>query len=449
MNAPTFRADGLMDAVRALRPGAAGQTHAGAFFLPALAYETDNLAATIVDRPAEDALAPGFEIEGDPDETVLNECDRLDVSLHFGDAVRWARLHGASAILVLARDGAPLDEPLDPDRLERIDDLLPFPGDAITAEPGAYADPAQRNYGLPERYRLSPSNGADGFTVHESRLLCFGGDPLPRARAYGVRLHWSGRSALAGCMADLDRYRAGLRLAEQILQRKQQPIYGMAGLSELLATAEGKGFVQEKLALVDAVRGLLNTVAIDAGGGNRDHPDGDNYTIIDLALGGIDAVLGKLELALCASARMPGVVLLGQEIRGLGSVGAGEQSVYHGYLGTIRQRTVRPPLERLVNLVWAQRSLRATAPDRWRIKWRPFWSPTEAELADVALKKAQARKTAMEAVTALVDTQLAGPEETRALARATAFPELVEGAPPEPEPELPDDTDETAAAGEA
>lgn len=446
MTAPTLRADGLLDVVRGLRPGAAGQTYAGAYFLPALLYETDGIARNIVDRPAEDAISRGFVVEGDADAVVLNELDRLDAFQHLTDGLRAARLEGASAVLMLAEDGGALEDPLDPARLRRLDDLLVFPRTGITPGSDLYDDPRRREYGRPLRYMLTPAHGGAGFWVHDTRLLKLTGDPAPPSGRLGATLHWEGRSALDGCRSDLERYRAGLRLAEAVLERKQQGIYGMAGLAELLATVEGKQFVQEKLALVDAVRGLLNTVAIDAGPGNKDGT-GDTYQIADLSVGGIDSLLNSLKIALCASSGFPAPILFGEDLRGLGTVGTGEQTIYHAKVRAIQERNVRPAIETLAPLIWAQAEVRASEPTFWRVDLNPLLAPSEAEEADVALKKAQARKVAAEAVQVALDTGAVSPEEGRDLLRETAFEQLPAGPPPEPE--LPDDTTEADGGADA
>lgn len=441
-----------MDVVRGLRP-ANGQDGFG-FFMPAFTYENDGVAATIVDRPAEDAISRGFKIEGDEDETVLNEMDRLNATIHFTDAMRWARLYGASAILVLARDGRSLGQPLDLSKLQIIEDLVVYSGDMIQPETERYADPTVRNYGLPMRYRLSPMQG-NSFVVHETRLIKFTGDPMPPSRKMSVLLPWQGRSCLEACRSDLARYRAGLTLSRQIMERKQQAVHAMAGLSELLASQEGQDLVRQKIALTDAVRGVLNGITIDGGPGNG-VGDGDDYKIIDLSLGGIDSVMGEFRDALAGSSRMPQVVLFGSDVQGLGSVGAGEQGIYHALVKSIQERGVRPAMEEFAGMIWAQTSVPQSEPEKWRLVFSALWSPTEVEMADIGLKKAQERKTHMEAVQITLDSYLVSPEEAREAA-TMAFPELeldpakVPEQPPEPDPNdtLPGGTGEGAGGPDA
>ena len=438
-----LRLDGLMDVVRGLAPVGYNQQGLSSFHLPAYAYETDGLAAVIVDRPAEDAVSRGWAIEGDDNATIANELDRLDATIHLTDAIRWARLYGASAILMLTEDGAALDQPLDPGNLRLITDLVVYTGDTIEPETERYSDPRFRSYGLPVRYRLAPEHGGT-FTVHESRLIPFRGDPLPRQARYGARLPWAGRSCLEGCQRDLDRYRAGLTLARQVFERKQQGVHQMAGLTELLATAEGTALVRAKIALTDSVRGVINGITIDGGPGNGVANSGDDYKIIDLSLAGIDSVLGEFRDAISATTRIPQTVLFGSDVKGLGSTGSGEQSMYHALVKSMQERSLRPAIESLAGWIWSQKAVPEAEPEHWQLRFNGLWSPTDLEIADVKTKEALARKVHMEAVVAMLDGQLVTPEEARDMARL-AFPELPEGSPPVQE-ELPDDPTEVDRA---
>lgn len=433
MNKST-RDDGLYDVVRGLRP----YTDTGAAYtLPDELYQRDGIAATVVDKPAEDAMAFGFEIEGDEGDLVLNEMDRLYASIHLTDAIRFARLYGASAILMLVQDGAPMNAPLVPENVRQLDDLIVYEGSKIFAETDRYNNPAFRNYGKPIYFRITPNEGLP-FVVHESRLIKFSGLPAGGHARFGV-MPWPGRSVLETCIDSIKRYRDGLRLAKYIMERKQQAVHSMTGLSEMLQSAEGKAIVQEKILMTDSVRGLLNGVTIDGGPGNG-QGDGDKYTVIDLSLGGIDSVLGEFRDAISADTRIAQTVLFGSDVKGLGSTGTGEQSIYHSLVKNIQERDLRPAMEQLAAIIWAQRTVAASEPERWRIKFHPLFSPSARDVAEVDQMRANARKVHMEAVISAASGYLITQDEAR-LAANIAFPELEldKGKAPDFPDELPDD----------
>lgn len=435
MNAirPT-RNDGLMDVVNSLRPYANTAAAYGNFFLAEELYESDGIAATIVDKPADDAVSCGFTIEGDEGNFVLNEFDRIDATVVFTDAIRWARLHGAAGILLLVQDGRRLDEEINIDNINIVEDLVAYRGTSIFPEQQKYSDPQKKNYGQPIFYRLTPEHG-DPFIVHENRLLKFGGD-ISRGSRISSALPWAGNSVLHRCRRDLERYRTGLWLAEQIMRRKQQAVHAMAGLSEMLATDEGQSIVQKKIALTDAVRGVLNGITIDGGPGNG-QGDGDKFNIIDLSLGGIREVLGEYRDALAASSKMPQTILFGSDIKGLGSTGIGEQSIYHSVVRSIHERMMRPAIEYLAGLLWAQRAVAQIEPETWQLQFGSLFSPSAKEMAEVEDIKARTKKTVMEAITMARDIEAISLEEGRE-ATDIAFPEMLLK---DREFKLPDDPD--------
>jgi hypothetical protein len=58
-------------------------------------YLTNGLAQKIIDRPSDDAVQRGIEIEGDEDNVMSDEFDRLQVMAKIANALRWSRLFGA------------------------------------------------------------------------------------------------------------------------------------------------------------------------------------------------------------------------------------------------------------------------------------------------------------------------------------------------------------------
>jgi phage-related protein (TIGR01555 family) len=395
--------------------------------LPSQLYDTDGLAAIIVDRPAEDALASGFVVEGDEEETILNEIDRLDAVQHLTDAERWARLDGAGAVLMLVDDGLTLEQPMDLGRLKQVSDLMSYSVTAISADEERYQDPARRNYGEPVYYKMQPRQGQP-FRCHESRLLRVSGAPLASGNSSHT-IPWMGRSALAGCYDDLRNYREAMRLSRAILERKQQPVHNMSGLAETLALPDGEGerIIASRLRNVDFTRSLFTTVAVDGL---------DKFSVLDAAVSGIDALINSFRIGLSASTAMPVPILFGEGLSGLGNSGSGEQGIYHGRLRTIQERSLRPAMEYLISILWAQKAVGRPEPQKWRLVFNPLWSPSEKELAEAESIRATAKKTEAEALVVLGDGQMLTPEESRAYA-AKRWPEL--GIQAEFQSVMPDD----------
>src|SRR5580765_7941874 len=75
-------------------------------------YLTNGLAQKIIDRPSDDAVQRGVDIEGDDDKLMNDEYDRLQVMAKLANALRWSRLLGGAVFLLIAKDGGDLNEPL-------------------------------------------------------------------------------------------------------------------------------------------------------------------------------------------------------------------------------------------------------------------------------------------------------------------------------------------------
>lgn len=380
-------------------------------------YIQNGIATTIVDRPADDCFASGLEIEGDDDGLMFEEYDRLSVLATFSDAVRWARLFGASCILILAKDGGEWHDPLNLDTLDIVEDLQIFDLRHIKPADLLYTDPTDPKFGKPQLYNVNPPGGVT-FRVHESRVLPITGEPLPIV-SNKSNVWWLGRPALAACWDDIARYQQGLYWTNKLLERKQQSIYSMEGLGELFAQGLD-AIVSKRINLVDMVRNNLNSVVVDKQ---------DGYTIENLGLDNVQNVLMEYQVAICASSRFPSVLLFGKSATTLNASGAGELEQYYGMVGLIQSRIASPALEQLTSILWLQKHLKSKIPDTWEIKFNPLWKPSAKEQADTELVSAQAKSTEVSMLLTLVDAGIMMPEEARTIV-INKYPEFEFAATP-------------------
>jgi phage-related protein (TIGR01555 family) len=366
-------------------------------------YIANGIAATIVDRPADECFSKRIEIEGDDDELMEDEYDRLAVSSTFANAVRWARLFGSSCILIMASDGGGWADELNLDRLDTVEDLIVYDSRYIRPTERLYTDPANPLFGKPEYYFIRPQDGAE-FEVHETRIIPFTGDPLPLTNHKTNTLPWwQGKPVLLSCKNDIQRLVSAYHWTIKLLERKQQGIYGMEGLGELFSQSMDD-IVTKRINMVDHVRNILNSVVIDSK---------DTYDIKNLGLDGLDAVISELQIAICASSKFPSVILFGKSVSSLNVTGAGELENFYSMCDNIRHRICLPNLERLTSILWLQRSMKSKIPDNWVVKFPPLWQPTEKEQADTEAVKATAQATEVNSLITLMDAQIITPEELR------------------------------------
>ena len=367
-------------------------------------YELGGLAARVVDMPADAAISRSIEIEGDEEDTISNEIDRLKLLPAFADMVRWSRLFGGSVMVLITDDGSRLSEPLEPSRINRIDEVRIFDLSQISPTANRYSDPTKPNYGRYSSYRLN-IGAVSGLLdsqveIHESRLLFMGGEPLPERLKNG--LHWTGRSAVRTVYPKIRDYQKSLTWASLILERKQQSVHKMKGLAPALeAGLENK--IRERINLVERSRNILNGVAVDSE---------DDYNILNADLGGIVDVLDEFKIAISADVNIPVAILFGQSAKGMNATGQSDFESYYDLIEGIQQYKIKPVLEKLIELLMFQKHIKPF--EKWKIKFPSLNTPTDKELADVRKMNADAAKVEIGRLIDLVDSGALSIEELRA-----------------------------------
>jgi len=366
-------------------------------------YVGSGIAQKIIDRPSDDCFQRGLIIEGDEEGSIYDEIDRLSVYSRMSDAVRWTRLYGGAAILIIVKDGGDFSTPLNYDTIDEIIELKVYDITCIKTTEYLYTDVNDLiKFGQVEYYDISPP-GVSQFRVHETRLIFMSGEPLPLKQSVRQGLAWIGRSALEGCIDDLSRYDQALQWTIRLLERKQQGIYQMEGLGDLFAE-QADDQVSKRINLVDLVRGNLNSVVVDAK---------DSYTIENLGLDGVQSVIQEYQTALSASSNIPVVILFGKSTTGLNATGAGDLESYYGMVSHIQQVIAKPCLEKIISLLYIQRSYTDKLPDTWHIVFNPLWVPSEIEVATTNKTNQEANNTEVTMLMTLLTNGIISPDEIR------------------------------------
>lgn len=362
-------------------------------------YAEGGLPARVVDMIPDTAVSRGVEITGD--DRVRGELDRLKALPALADAWRWARLTGGGAIVVVAKDGRALRDPLNLESLDQLLELKVFTLDDVSATEKRYTDPNEANFGMPEVYRVRTQASGSvvaEFFVHESRLIEVPGDPLP-AKLNRKGIPWAGRPAVARAFRAIRRYSEGLHWALRLLEKKQQAVHKMKGLAEAIA-AEMEAAIRKRVEMVDAVRNALNGVAVDSE---------DDYQILSSDMGGVKDTLAEFQIALAAETGIAVTLLFGRSAAGLNATGDGDLEGFYNGVAMGRAAKVNPALERLVSLIRAQRTLAGGGEaqgEAWSIAWPPLKPATAKEEAEVRKANAEAQAREMEALSAAVDNGL-------------------------------------------
>lgn len=357
-------------------------------------YELGGLSAKVIDCPADLSISRGIEIEGD--KVLLYELERLAFLPNISDAIRWARLYGGSAILMISDDGL-LNEPLNVARLTKVSELRVFGLDQISPTAKRYLNPKKVNFGQYESYYINTAVNAQ-IEVHESRMLFVSGDPLPERMKNGI--HWKGRS-VATVFDKIRLYENALRFSTEILKRKQQPVHRMKGL----ATAISSGLepqIRQRVSMVENARNALNAVVVDAD---------DDYSIINTDLGGVVDLLDEMKVAIAADTGIPVSVLFGQSAKGMNATGENDLEGLYDLVEGIQQNKIKPVAEKLLEIVILQQHVKAN--NDWRVVFPSLKTPADRELADVAKIKADTENAKLKRLLDLTEIGAMSNDEVR------------------------------------
>lgn len=368
-------------------------------------YTYNGIAKSIIDIPADEAMRNGFEVEFEGDDDAINRqvqslCEDLDVQYKFSEALAWADLYGGSVIVVMADDGRMIDEPLNYDSLRRIEKLKVFDKTNIVGAK-QYQDASAPQYMDVEQYYIN-TFGSNPMWVHESRVLRFDGGRLPLYQR-NRRLGW-GAKRFESIKDEIDRYCNGHEYALQALTRLSQDVVKLDGLTNILATEGGDVAVQKRMQMIDMVRSMMNSIAIDGA---------DEYDRKGLSLSGIKELLEQFEIAICSCTGIPATKLFGRSPQGMNATGKADLENYYNMVEGIQKNKVRPNLVRLVEMLGACRDYNLNLPETWHIEFEPLWNLSKSEKADIDKVKADAQRTKAEAINTLINAQVLDVTEAR------------------------------------
>lgn len=391
-------------------------------------YIHNGFARTICDVPAEEMTRAGFTIGGDsitPEQKqqLKSKLEELNAMTHIADALKWRRAFGGAIIVMGLDDGGELTDPLDESKLKEIEFMRVY--DRFEAYPEErYNDPSEKKYGEVEIWKITPRNNIQAYEVHESRVLIFDGESVPNYVRYSND-GW-GASTIQACLVQLKRLDRAYQFANLLLERMQQAVHGIPGLTELVQTTKGTESVQKRIEVVDRVRGALNTIVIDAE---------ETYEVKNLSLTGAQEILDRNSEALSAISRIPVYVLMTRSPGGLNSTNASGQAAWHAQVASWQISQMKPQCDKLVSWIRLIESGGESDGGDYTLEFNPLSELTEVEQSEVDYKKAQAIKTTADALNVFVAAGSMDQDEMREQA-----PEEweLEGPAPEPEDEPPE-----------
>jgi phage-related protein (TIGR01555 family) len=382
-------------------------------------YHEDDIAARIVDAPAEHMLrgwidlkiqdeeaatpgvvaalpgvkpaAPSLELDGlEASTATLEKLKDLKAEAAFLEALVWEGVFGGSAILIGADDGRPLEEPLDLDNVADVRflnvldrrDLIPWRW---------FSDPRAADYGEPELYQLAPSwrpgFRAKGevqppppvFYVHASRLIVFPG--LRASRRAKMRNNGWGMPSLSRAYNALRQFNANWSAVGNILQDASQGVFKIKGLIDMIAAGAQEELLT-RLELIDTGRSVARSLVIDA--------EDESFERKDTTMSGLPQILDQTSTRVAAAAKMPVTILMGRSPAGMNATGESDSRNWYDTLEVERTTKLLPRMTQLLRVIFRSKlgPTKGREPKSWNVVFAPLWTPTPKE--DAELKKLHA-----------------------------------------------------------
>lgn len=389
------------------------ETHADDMELVRL-YEGNGLFKKIIDRPSEEAVKHGLDIDfGDKDisEYVEDRLDDLKFEAKFATAEKWARLYGGSIIVMLVDDGRGLEEPLDWNQVRKIEELRVFERAIVQPDYTAlynfhFADTIHNDkpFGEPEYYQVFSMYGY--FTVHRTRCLVFKNGELPEQttnalyRYWGIPEYVKIKRALRECITTHEN-------GPKLLERSVQAIYKMKNLANMLSTADGEDKVLQRLQVIDMARGILNSIAIDT--------DGEDYDFKTVSMAGVKDVIDSTCNMLSAVTDIPQTILFGRSPAGMNSTGENDTENYYNMVENIQKQNMKTNARTVLDLILQQGVVegRVKQKPKYKVKFAALWSMSDNEKADVESKKATTEYTKAQTAEIYMNNNVLDPSEVR------------------------------------
>ena len=360
-------------------------------------YRTNWVVQNVVGLMVEDMLREWYRLKGEHTPEMEAALSRLEgetqLRARIGDGLRWGRLYGSAAGLILLEGQEDLARPLD---LELV-----YPGSfrglyvldrwqGITTTDGLVLEAGEP---VPEYYRVTDAGGRTAARVHHSRVVRFTGRELPQLERQ-AELYW-GESEVEALYKDVVAHdNVSANMAALTFQANVNTME-YKGLEQLfsLGSSRAQAMFWQTMQAQSVLRSNYGTQLVEAG---------TKLTNSQYHFNGLQEVYEAMCLNLCGASRYPMTKLFGRAPSGLNATGESDLKNYYDYVAAQREAKLRPVLQKLLPVL--AMSAWGRVPDGLDIVFPPLWTPTAKEVAEIGKDKAEAVTAAYQAGLLHVDT---------------------------------------------
>lgn len=337
------------------------------------------IAKAIIEKPANEMLKNGFEIQTELDPDKVDKIMRYWASTktrdRFIECLKWARLYGGCILVPMIEGQDNLEEPLDydtimPDAYKGCFNVDRWCGVSPSVE--LVEDIEDPDFGTPEFYDVSNNVNGKVTRIHHSRVIKMIGRKLPYWEELAEN-YW-GASELEHVYTELKKRDDTSANISFLIFLANIRVLSMEGLGQMITLGDQEGLQKVWQTMQSMNRLMCNTgtLALD-----KD----DTFTTQQYSFTGINDVYESFMLDISGAAEIPIDKLFGRSPSGFDT---GEETLQN-YYDTIQEKQetyVRGPLEKIIKIITM--SAVGEIPDDLEIAFSPIRRPSAKEMADIA-----------------------------------------------------------------
>ena len=362
-------------------------------------YRDNWVVQNVVGLMVDDMLREWYTLKGDVTPEMQSAIVKLEQETGLRDrmnaGLRWGRLYGGAAGLIMVKGQDDLEKPLDVD--------LVFPGAfeglyvldrwmGITTTNGLVMEAGEP---VPEYYSITDAQGHTAARVHHSRVIRFTGRELPEIERM-AEMYW-GESEVEALYKEVvahDNVSANMAALTFQANINTMEVKGLEQLFSIGSSQAQRRFWQVMQAQ-SVLRSNFGTQLVE---------EGTKLTNQQYTFTGLQDVYESMALNLCGASHYPMTKLFGRSPAGMNATGESDLKNYYDYVDSQREAKLRPALQKLLPVL--AMSAWGFVPDDLDFTFPPLWTPTATETAEIALKKAQAIRDTFQAGLFQADTAM-------------------------------------------
>ena len=236
------------------------------------------------------------------------------------------------------------------------------------------SDPLKEDYYIPKNYTILTT------IVHQSRLCHFVYNEVPTLLK---PVYWfNGYPLVQLCLDYIMGFESVRQNVVGVTGRYNINVF-KTNMNALLY--EGATFEDSTYKRLQIAQQLQSNFSIFAMNNDPNNPE--EWQQFNMSITGLDTLLNQNAELVCAVARIPAIKLFGTSPKGFNSTGENEVRIFYDLIGSMQNSILLPNLQHVFELV--QIDVFGEIDPDLIIEFKPLWSESSTEKADIQVKKSQ------------------------------------------------------------